>query len=195
MPMIELGKGEYPLEIVSTRVYSYYIGALMLTNFGSVFYIGDPIKIFKYLRPFLIIKEEQPMIHQINFKNTSLEKEKIIKIVSGEHHFCCLTESGNVFVLGDLLNGDYSTFFDQHLSSKVLKKNEKFANPFLIIRFPTLRKDEKIIDISSGNYHVLVMTNQDRSSVGALIVMGLSVMVKSLISHGAIEISTEKILT
>jgi hypothetical protein len=121
MPMIELGKGEYPLEIVSTRVYSYYIGALMLTNFGSVFYIGDPIKIFKYLRPFLIIKEDQPMNHQINFKNTSLQKEKIIKIVSGEHHFCCLTESGNVFVLGDLLNGDYSTFLINIFPLKFLK--------------------------------------------------------------------------
>lgn len=163
MPLGGLAKDEYVLEICSTIASSYYVGALMLTNLGNLYYIGDPANTFKSLRPFLITKKENPLIHQVNLKNTSLEKETITKITTGEHHFLCLTESGKVFFLGDLLTGSsYSNFYDQHLSSKVLKKNEAFTNPFSLIVFPTLLADEKITDMSSGQYHVLVMTNKNR---------------------------------
>jgi alpha-tubulin suppressor-like RCC1 family protein len=163
MPLGGLAKDEYVLAICSTESSYYYVGALMLTNLGKLYYIGDPANTFKSLKPFLITKKENPLIHQINLKNTSLEKETITKVITGEHHFLCLTESGKVFFLGDLLNGStYGYFYDQNLSTKVLNKNETFVNPFSLIVFSTLLPDEKITDISSGHYHVLVMTSKHR---------------------------------
>ena len=163
MPLVSLAKGEYVLDICSTDLSSYYIGGLMNTNLGKLYYIGDPGNTFKYLKPFLISQKDNPLFHYINLKNTTLEKETIIKITAGEHHFLCLTESGKVFLLGDLLTGSsYDNFFDRHRSSKSLKNNKTFANPFSIIVFPNLLADEKITDMSSGKYHVLVMTNKHR---------------------------------
>jgi alpha-tubulin suppressor-like RCC1 family protein len=159
MPLDELAKGEYFISINSNQGNFN----LLLTNFGNLYYFGDPNNSILSLKKLLIIKKVKALIHQINLKSTPLEKEKIIKITSGEFHFLLLTETGKVFTLGASSKGGrgYSEFRIEHISN-AFNKRIPMIELISAISFPTLVSGETIIDIASGNYHNMVITNKNR---------------------------------
>jgi alpha-tubulin suppressor-like RCC1 family protein len=159
MPLDELAKGEYFISINSNQGNFH----LLLTNFGNLYYFGDPNNSILSLKKLLIIKKVKALIHQINLKSTPLEKEKIIKITCGEYHFLLLTETGKVFILGASSKGGrgYSEFRNEHIRNYFNEKSP-MIEVITAISFPTLVSGETIIDIASGNYHNMVITNKNR---------------------------------